>query len=153
MLWYYLRWRYLCKTLARKCGRRELAAGIRGIFSIFHSSIFSISAQCTSAAGGDLSCTALSNTSGWNIIFAKRLWQPETFFCCCECSNWHQRRTKFTANIVENRFIQCSEQCSVGCWMKVVEVCIQIFNKAQGTLQKSHKLTVWSFEGNSNIAC
>lgn len=80
MLCWYLRWRDLCKTLARKCGRRELAAGIRGIFSIFHSSIFSISAQCTSPAGGDLSCTALSNTSGWNIIFAKRLWQPETFF-------------------------------------------------------------------------
>ena len=35
--------------------------------------------------------------------------------------------------------------------MKVVEVCIQIFNKAEGTLQKSHKLTVWSFEGNSII--
>ena len=69
----YLRWRDLCKTLARKCGRGELAAGIRGIFSIFHSSIFSISAHCT-AARGDLGCTALSNTSGRNIIFAKRLW-------------------------------------------------------------------------------
>ena len=35
--------------------------------------------------------------------------------------------------------------------MKVVEVCIQTFNKAEGTLQKSHKLTVWSFEGSSII--
>ena len=138
--------------MARKCGSRKLAAGIRSIFSIFHSSIFSISAQCSSA-GGDSWCTALGNTSPRNIIFAKMLWQPETFLFRVSVqtgSRGEQSLLLILLRIAPFNVLNNTPLVVVWKWWKFVV--IQRLNKAEGTAKD---LINWQFALSKlrNIAC